>query len=135
MGQFQDDCKTSIPAAEDFELLDSIVDVMSRVYNSEKDRQNEILAAFGCNKLPIIGSNIGLYMTDGDLKLDRFRYVLAELKNEFGSTKSEPYFQAILYYLESTREQAVVYSLSILPCFVILIFGAYRLPYDLFYFH
>ena len=45
--------------------------------------------AFGRNKLPIIGSNIGPMP---DLKHDSLRYLLAELKNEIG-TKSEPYFQ------------------------------------------
>lgn len=38
-GQFQDDCEMSIPAAEDFQLLGSIVDIMSRVYNSENERK------------------------------------------------------------------------------------------------
>jgi hypothetical protein len=135
-GQFQDDCEKSIPAAEDFELLDSIVDVMTRVYDLEEDRQTEIMMAFYREHLPIIGSHIGQYCTDGDLKVDDFRYLLAELKNEIGSTNTEPYFQAIHYYLESTRKQAVEYSDSVLPCFVILMFGA--LPSSVrspFYFH
>ena len=52
-GQFQDHCEKSISAAEEFKLLDSIVNVVSKVYNLENDRKIEILAAFDDNQLPL----------------------------------------------------------------------------------
>ncbi|EGO23318.1 hypothetical protein SERLADRAFT_391072 [Serpula lacrymans var. lacrymans S7.9] len=51
------------------------------------------------------------------------RYVIAEYKNETGNASAEPYFQAIGYYLEGTRDKAVKFSRSPLPCLLLAIFG------------
>lgn len=59
--------------------------------NVENDRQIEILTVFDDNRLPRIGSLNGQNSTNVDLKVDGFRYLLVELIDELGSTKSEPY--------------------------------------------
>src|SRR5262249_35957004 len=64
------------------------------------------------------------YSTDGDIQHRDYRYVIAEMKNEIGSGGAEPYAQASLYYLESTRQQALAHPTSVLPALLVLIFGA-----------
>jgi len=66
---------------------------------------------------------IGEFTTDGDLSIGNYRFLIAKFKNEIGSTAAEPFFQAILYFLEATRKLATHHLNSILPCIIVLIFG------------
>jgi hypothetical protein len=45
------------------------------------------------------------------------------MKNEIGARGAEPYAQASLYYLESTRKQALAHPGSVLPTLLVLFFG------------
>ncbi|KAJ3498893.1 hypothetical protein NLJ89_g10162 [Agrocybe chaxingu] len=124
-GQFMDDCKHHTPTTEDNILVEAFVKVMQKFFEKEKDRQKEILMAFNEASVFMKGSKIDDYSTDGDLSVGLLRYLIAEIKNEIGSTGVEPYLQGILYYLESTRDQAVRCCTSILPCIVIALFGPF----------
>ncbi|KAF9232355.1 hypothetical protein BU15DRAFT_90679 [Melanogaster broomeanus] len=52
-------------------------------------------------------------------------YVIAEFKNEAAVSASEPYMQALAYYLESTKTYAPRMSGFALPCFLLVVFGPY----------
>ena len=131
-GQFMDDCKSFKPTTEDKAFIYKFVEAMSKIYDMEKDRQTAILDLFGTAGIDmqpnrIVGTD---YMTDGSsLVAGRLLYVLAELKNEIGSTASEPYLQAVLQFLESTKEYASEYLDSGLPCMILLIFGMFAWTY------
>ncbi|CAA7265766.1 unnamed protein product [Cyclocybe aegerita] len=124
-GQFMDDCKHHTPTTEDNAFVEAFVKVMRKFFGREKDRQKEILKAFNEARVFMKGSKIEDFSTDGDLSIGLLRYLIAEIKNEIGSTHAEPYLQGILYYLESTRDQAVRYCTSVLPCIVIALFGPF----------
>lgn len=108
---------------------------MSKLYDTEKDRQTVVLDLFrtvGIAMQPseIIGTE---YTTDGSIfRQGSFLYVLAELKNEISSTNCEPYLQAALYYLEATRRSAPDYRNSGLPCIILLIFGMFTGTYSMY---
>ena len=127
-GDFMDNCESFKPTLEDKEFLNEFVVAMSNFYDTEKDRQTKILELFrtaGIDLQPnkIIGTD---YTTDGSSFLaGHLLSVLVELKNEIGSTKSEPYLQAVLYFLEATRKYVSQYLHSGLPCIILLIFGTF----------
>lgn len=98
---------------------------MSEFYDNERHRGTairDLFAEYGIHPMQttIEGTQ---YETDGDISYHNFRFVIFELKNEWGSTTSEPFFQAILYYLESTARQAPRLQGSALPCLIVLIAG------------
>ncbi|KAG6327248.1 hypothetical protein ID866_11841, partial [Astraeus odoratus] len=64
------------------------------------------------------------HATDGDMSVDGHCYVIAKM-NEVCSSNADPYYQAILYYLESTRSYAARLNSSSLPCIIVLFFGPY----------
>ena len=121
-----DDCESFKLTPEDKTFLNEFVVAMSSIYDTEKDRQTKILELFRTTGIvlqpnKIIGTE---YTTDGSSFLDgHLLSVLVELKNEIGSTKSEPYLQAVLYYLEATRNHVSQYLTSGLPCIILLIYG------------
>ena len=115
-GQFIDDCEKHSPMAEDYALATELVMAMRRFYSLKKERQAEILKVFDNTNISVKGSRIGGYTTDGDFSVG---FLIAEIKNEIGSTKAEPCFQGILYHLESTRDQALKYLHSVLPCIIV----------------
>jgi len=116
-----DDCESFKPTSEDKTFLNQFVVAMSSIYDAEKDRQTKILELFrtaGIVMQPnkIIGTE---YTTDGSSFFDgHLLYALAELKNEVCSTNSEPYLQAVLYFLEATRRHVSKYSHSGLLCII-----------------
>lgn len=123
-----DECESLKPTLEDKTFLDQFVEAMSKIYDVEKDRQTAILELFRTAHIvmqphKIIGTE---YTTDGSSFFNGFLlYVLVELKNEVCSTNCEPYLQAVLYFLEATREHASKYPKSSLPCIIVLIFGMF----------
>jgi len=122
------DCESFKPTPEDKAFLNEFVVAMSSFYDSETQRQWKILELFRDAEIvlqpqKIIGTD---YTTDGSAFFaSHFLYILAELKNEIGSTKSEPYLQAVLYYLEATRSHVSKYLTSGLPCIILLIYGMF----------
>lgn len=127
-GQFIDDCDSVKATPADKTFLNEFVVAMSNIYDSEKDRQTKILKLFcdagiDLQSHKITGTD---YTTDGSLFVGgRLLFVLAELKNEIGSTGSEPYLQAALYFLEAARNEVSNYLTSGLPCMILLIYGMF----------
>ena len=98
--------------------------VVRNIYDEEHKRKETVLKLFRKHGMDAKPTMIGKYTTDGDLSIGEFRLLIAEFKNEVGSKGAEPFFQAILYYLEATRNLASEYHNSVLPCIIVLIFGA-----------
>ena len=123
-GKFIDDAENFIPTADDVKFLHAFVAVMRNIYDEEHKRKETVLKLLRKHGIDAKPTMIGKYTTDGDLSIGEFRLLIAEFKNEVGSKGAEPFFQAILYYLEATRSLASEYHNSVLPCIIVLIFGA-----------
>ncbi|KAG2125667.1 hypothetical protein DEU56DRAFT_565712 [Suillus clintonianus] len=63
------------------------------------------------------------YTTDGDMQHKGFRFAIAEIKNEIGSSRYEPHMQALLYYIHSTKTFAKDDPAFRFPCILISLFG------------
>jgi hypothetical protein len=96
---------------------------MRKIYDEEHKRKETVLKLFRKHGMDVKPTMIGKFTTDGDLSIGEFRLLIAEFKNEVGSKGAEPFFQAVLYYLEATRSLASEYHNSVLPCIIVLIFG------------
>jgi hypothetical protein len=123
-GEFVDDAENYVPTPDDVPFFLAFVKAMVDVYKVEDGRRLTVSEIFENHKMYIKPTSIGKFGTDGDLSSGKFRYAIFEFKNEIGATGAEPFFQAILYYLEATRKFAGEHSNSVLPCIIILIFGA-----------
>ncbi|KAG2335614.1 hypothetical protein BDR05DRAFT_971585 [Suillus weaverae] len=131
-GQFIDDCQTHTITEEDNNLVDELANVMSALYGAENKRLDAVSEVFAEYRLGfrLNGKVQGTaYVTDADMSVEvnnnRHPYVIAEFKNEAANSSSEPYMQAVAYYLESTRTFASRMSGSALPCFLFILFGPY----------
>ena len=124
-GQFIDDTENLEPTAEDNRLVRELAVVMSSFHDTETRRGDHIREKLNQSNIRLVQTVIegSQYRTDGDMQHGDYRYVIAEMKNEIGARGAEPYAQASLYYLESTREQAVAHPGSILPTLLVLFFG------------
>jgi hypothetical protein len=123
-GEFIDDAENYVPTPDDVPFFLAFVAAMANVYKVEDGRRDAVLSIFENHKMYIKPTSIGKFSTDGDLSRGKFRYSIFEFKNEIGATGAEPFFQAILYYLEATRNFAGQHRNSVLPCIIVLIFGA-----------
>lgn len=125
-GQFLDDIESREPTtAEVNHMALDLSNAMAMFYGDENDRATKIrkcLHDAGITLVQTVIEGEG-YKTDGDMQCNRHRYVIAELKNEVGSTGAEPNAQVAAYYLESTRKLAPQCAKSPLPCFLLFIFG------------
>ena len=119
-GQFLDDCETLETTPEDNSLTLGLHIAMSTFYPDEKDRASIIRNEF---------SEWGLTKTRFETYDDRYvkghRCVITEIKNEVCSTGAEPYSQACLHYLESTRDFVGKMKGSSLPCMILLVVGLF----------
>ena len=122
--QFLDDCQTHEVTADDNTFALELSHAMSKFYEVEKTRAQEIRGVFERWGLCFTESTTDHgYKTHGDLSVNDHRYAIAEFKNEVTSSGAEPYNQAILYYFESTRDTAETLVNTCLPCMIILLFG------------
>ncbi|KAG1758953.1 hypothetical protein EV702DRAFT_986033 [Suillus placidus] len=129
-GQFIDESQTHIATDEDNHFIGKLAHAMSTLYENEGERVDavsKVLDGYHIRlrlKRKVQGT---AYEMDGDVSIDvndrRHPYVIVEFKNETGSSTSEPYVQALMYYLQSTRTYAPTLSGSTLPCFLLAIFG------------
>ena len=124
-GQFVDDCQSVEVTPEDNRFVNRLAHAMSGLYPSEPERFRAVDKEFQSYNIHFTISEIknSGYITDADINVNGHRFVVAEFKNENCSGSTEPYFQAIGYYLESTRESAVKFRRSTLPCLLLSIFG------------
>ena len=124
-GQFVDDTERIEPTAKDNKLVRDLAYVMSSFHKNETKRGEKICDALTESGIQLVQTSIeGIsYMTDGDMQHAGYRYIIAEMKNEIGSSGAEPYVQASMHYLESTRKQALAHPESVLPTLLVLFFG------------
>ena len=122
-GQFVDDAENYVPTPVDAQFLLAFVEGMVNIYATEKMRQNILLKVFNDHDILMKPTGIDRFITNGDLSVGKYRFLIAKIKNEVGSSGAEPYFQAILYFLEATRELATQHLNSVLPCIIVLVFG------------
>jgi hypothetical protein len=132
-GQFIDDSRTHTVTAEDNNLVHELADVMSALYENENKRVDAVTEVLGRYRLGLrMNRKVQgtAFVTDADMSIDvhnrRHPYVIVEFKNEAATSTSEPYMQALLYYLESTRTYAPNMYGSALPCFLLVIFGEFQ---------
>lgn len=124
-GDFKDHVKDRVPTPSDIEFSLDFMVAMSDHYEDEGDRQAALFKVFKAHKIPLRASKLGKYSTDGDRSVDDFMYLIVEIKNELGSGgRADLLLQALLYYLESTRGLAARHHNSVLPCILVLVFGA-----------
>jgi hypothetical protein len=67
--------------------------------------------------------NKAAYQIDGAVTCGNHLISIFEVKDEIGSTKAEPYAQAILYYTHSGRDGSEAYSTFNVPCLIVSVFG------------
>lgn len=129
-GQFIDDCKNNRITEEDNAFIHELANVNSALYENEDKRiaaVSKVLAAYRLGFRLHSRVQGTAYQTDADMSIDVrgncHSFVIAEFKNEAATSSSEPYVQALNYYLESTRNFAPQMSGSALPCFILILFG------------
>ncbi|KAF9535049.1 hypothetical protein CPB83DRAFT_226976 [Crepidotus variabilis] len=122
-GTFVDECSSRIPTVEDMQLATSLIDVLSYVHSSQVSRHKGMRRIFEDADIHFLPAELGPYTTGGEIVVKNFRSSIAQFGDEIGYTGSEPYYQAILYYLESTR--AFEHLHSVFPCIFVLIFGPF----------
>jgi hypothetical protein len=123
--EFIDDCETYEPTLQDYDFVSKFRVAMTHIYMDEDTRGftlREKLSDYGIRlrRSKVKGTKCE---TDGDAMVGTFLYTLMQINNEASAGGAEPYFQAILYYLEFTRLLAPKRWKSALPCLIILIVG------------
>ena len=123
-GQFVEDCRTIDLTPVDYKMADRLADVMSVVYPGKplKTAVVALLEDYGIHLLTDTKINDS-YLVDGHMCASGQYYVIVEIKNETGSSNSEAFCQAVSYYLEATRRTALTYFGSVLPCFLLVLYG------------
>ena len=124
-GKYIDDAENYVPTSDDVQFLLAFVRAMANIYKFEDGRKDALLTLFNEHNIPVKSTMIGRFTTDCDLSIGSFRFLIGEFKNEIGSKAAEPFFQAILYFLEATRKFAAQNLNSVLPCIIVLIFGSF----------
>lgn len=135
-GEFLDDCQTGAMTEDDNQFAGKLANALSDLYASESVHVKVLEMVFKdghvnfdfSTKIP--GTD---YSMDASLSIDNADfppYCIAEFKNEVGSSTSEPYMQAVAYYLEATKKHAPKQSKSAFPCFLLVVFG-----WDPFYYY
>ena len=123
-GKFIDDCETHVPTRDDNALALDLSYAMSQIYDNELLRANEFRRILTKYKIRTTVTTIdSSFKTDGDMQYDNSRFLIIEVKAEIAAAGAEPLFQAICYYLESTRQKMERSTGSSLPCLLIYLFG------------
>ncbi|KAF8623880.1 hypothetical protein AX15_006152 [Amanita polypyramis BW_CC] len=125
--KFVDDCEHSQPSRQINQFTLKLAASMSKFYPDEKARTKELKLLFSdlgidLQTIRITGT---VYETDAALiKGNKFLLVCGEIKNN-AANNVDPFLQAILYYLEQTREVAPTFPLSVLPAIILICAGPY----------
>ncbi|KAG1859460.1 hypothetical protein C8R48DRAFT_748604 [Suillus tomentosus] len=109
-GQFIDDCQTHPTTEDDNNLVHELTNVILAFYENERKRVEVVSDVLARYQLGFhLNSKVqGMaYVMDADMSIDIHNhchpFVIAEFKNKATTSTSEPYIQALLYYLESMR--------------------------------
>jgi hypothetical protein len=122
---FIHDCQNIEVTLEDESFAQSLAIAMSALYKTEStqvDAVGEVFQSYGIH-FTVSGTKTMGYMMDAHISFKEHHYVIAEFKNETGNTSAEPHFQAIGRYLEATRDSALKFKRSPLPCLLLVIYG------------
>ncbi|KAG8213489.1 hypothetical protein J3R82DRAFT_12028 [Butyriboletus roseoflavus] len=123
-GEFVDNCKTNKITPDDYTFAIDLTNTMSSLYDNEVARFQVVRGVFQQYGIHFTDSVVnGKFVVDADMSTNGHRYVIAKFKDEVGSISAEPYFESILHYLESTKNAAVEFPWSPLPCFLLAIVG------------
>ncbi|KAI9455962.1 hypothetical protein HD554DRAFT_2030686 [Boletus coccyginus] len=120
------DCQNIEVTLEDESFAQSLAIAMSALYQNESERVGAVgkeFQGYGIHLTVPEAKAIG-YVMDAYMSFKEHHYVIAEFKNETGNTSAEPHFQAIGYYLEATRNSALKFGRSPLPCLLLTIHGS-----------
>ncbi|KAI6006359.1 hypothetical protein EDC04DRAFT_2583109 [Pisolithus marmoratus] len=124
-GQFLDDCQNMEVTREEGRIICHLVNTFSEVYKNETARKEaifDILKQYGIYLKP---AKFGKYEVDANSSIREKYYLIAEIKNEMSATNSDAFLQAVLYYMEATRQSAVEQPGSVLPCLLLILVGPY----------
>lgn len=124
-GQFVHNSRNAEVTAEDIRFAERLATAMSTSYDSESERVEAVDKVFQSYNVHFAISQTKTmgYVADAHINFKEHRYVIAEFKNEIGNASAEPYFQAMGCYLEATRESALKFNRSPLPCLLLAICG------------
>jgi hypothetical protein len=124
--KFVDDCEHSQPSRQINQFTLKLAESMSQFYADEKARTKELKLLFsdlGIDLQTIRITGTGYEMDAALIKGNKFLLVCGEIKNN-AANNVDPFLQAILYYLEQTREVAAIFPSSILPAMILICAGA-----------
>lgn len=125
-GQFIDDAANLELTNEVLEFTLDFRREMSNFFDIEKGRQaaaKKVFERFGIHLHSVKVRNTR-YSSDSAVVCGPFYMIVVEFKNELASGGGpEAVLQAIMYYFELTREQALLYLFSTLPCLLVMIVG------------
>ncbi|KAF8623018.1 hypothetical protein AX15_006563 [Amanita polypyramis BW_CC] len=128
-GHFLDDCETHTPTKKDNDLAYEMRMAMSGFYANEAKRLGKLREILEEEYLVVSPSQIDNCTTDGDLRVNGYRLLILEGKNEIGLGDAEPFLEAIGYYQRSVNEggpgvrQSEIDINSSLPCLIVCVFG------------
>jgi hypothetical protein len=123
--QFLDDCQTHEVTGADYAFAAELYSAMSnsQLY-SHKSRAGVIHEVMARHGLHFVTSKPGKNFTaDSHISVQGLPCAIADIKDDVGNTRADPYLQATLYYLESTRNLAARMESTSLPCMIIYFFG------------
>jgi hypothetical protein len=108
LNEFNNDCETYHPRVEDYRFARDL-SAMSCFYTDELERRGRFLKICQDNGFKIDPDITPgpEYRTDGSIISNEWPCLIAELKNEAGSTGAEPVFQTAAYYRAYLRGQGV----------------------------
>ncbi|KAF8426806.1 hypothetical protein L210DRAFT_3420544 [Boletus edulis BED1] len=124
-GQFVHDCETVIPGPEDNHFAERLADVASGFFDNEASRVEAIDGEFREYHLPFTPTQMSKSATSRVMCVNGHHCSIVQYKNEMAGTSSEAYHQAINYYFEWTRQTALAFWTSPLPCLLVIILGPY----------
>ena len=125
-GEFVDNCEIYKPTEVDNAFVLDLSTNMSEIYDTEAESAKvfrDLLYQYYCIQLypaDVLGTS---YRTDGHASIGPYCFLITKAKNEIGSTGSDPYLQAALYYAQFVCDLAVKTPLFVLPCFDISYFS------------
>ena len=132
--EFVEDCEQSQPSRQINQFTLKFAESMSKFHPDEKARTKELKLLFsdlGIDLQTIRITGTGYEMDTALIKGNKFLLVCGEIKND-AANNVDPFLQAILYYLEQTREVAATFPSSILPAMILICAGApLNLSYDI----
>lgn len=127
--QFIDDCQTHEVTGADYAFAAELYSALNSQFYSHESRVEAIHKVMARHGLHFVTSKAGKkFTTDSHISVQGLPCAIADIKDDVGNTGADPYFQATLYYLESTRNLAARMASTSLPCMIIYFFGRF-LPF------